>query len=123
MYLFIIVFGALTFLAGAIIATHPGLIVGYLQKKLDKLVLQVLNVVVRVVFGLLLISQADLSKFPFVIEMIGWFCIAIALVLTVMGRERFIRAISWALSLVEENSRVGGVLVLMFGAFLMYAFI
>lgn len=123
MTVFIIIFGVLTLLAGIIIALNPEFIFGFLQKQLGKVELHILNVAVRVVFGVLLISQSSISKFPFVIETIGWFCIAIAIILTLMGREKFNRLISWALSLLETYSRVGGVLVITFGAFLMYAFV
>jgi len=121
--LLIIVFGALTFLVGIVISVNPELIIGFLQKQLGKAELHVLNVVLRVVFGVLLISQSSISKFTVVIEVIGWFCIAIAITLTLMGRKRFNNLISWALSLIETHSRVGGVLVMTFGAFLIYAFV
>ena len=123
MTILIILFGTLTFLAGIVILMNPDLIFGFLQRQVGKVQLHVLNVVVRIIFGVLLISQSSISKFSFVIEAIGWFCIAIAVILTLMGREHFNRLISWALSLVETYNRVGGVLIMTFGAFLIYAFV
>jgi hypothetical protein len=119
----IIIFGILTFLTSIVILINPVLIFGFLQRQVGKVGLHVLNVVVRVFFGVLLISQSSISKFPTVIETIGWFCIAIAVILTLLGREHFKRLISWALSLVETYNRVGGVLIMTFGAFLIYAFV
>ena len=123
MTVLIIIFGTLTFLAGIVILMNPDLIFGFLQRQVGKVQLHVLNVVVRIIFGVLLISQSSISKFSFVIETIGWFCISIAVILTLLGREHFNRLISWALTLVETYNRVGAVLIMMFGAFLIYAFI
>lgn len=123
MTVLIIIFGALTFFAGLVIAVHPASILGFLRRQLGKVELHVLNVAIRVVFGISMISQANLSKFSLVIEIIGWFCIGIAVILTLLRRERFNRVIAWAVSLVEIYSYVAGVLIMMFGAFLIYAFV
>ena len=123
MSVLLIIFGALTFITGVAIVMDPDRIFGFLNKQLGKVTLHVLNVVIRVIFGVLMISYASISQFPFVVETIGWFCIAIAVILTFMGRERFNRVIAWAVSLVETNHRLGGVLVAVFGAFLIYAFV
>ena len=118
----IIFFGTLTFWAGLVIALNPERICGFLQKHVEGVFLHVLNVAARLVFGLLLLFQSSLSKFSLITDIIAWFCIAIALLLIVMGRERFKRSISWAITLIEANSRVAGSLVMTFGAFLIYAF-
>lgn len=119
----IIIFGVLTFLVGAGILIRPDFIFGFLQRQLGKVKLHVLNVVVRVFFGVLMISQSSISKFPFLIETIGWFCIVLAIILVLMGREHFNQIISWALLLLETYSRMAGVLIITFGTFLMYAFV
>ena len=123
MTLVIIIFGALTLLAGIVIVINPEVIFGFLRNNLDKLVLHILAVAVRLVIGVLLIYQSNISKFPFVIEIIGWLSIVAAIFLAVMGRRNFNRLMSWALSLSKPFGRIGGVLAGAFGAFLMYAFI
>ena len=123
MTLLIIIFGALTLLAGIVIVINPEVIFGFLRRNLDKLELHVLAVVVRLVLGVLLIYQSNVSKFPFVIEIIGWLSIVAAIVLAVMGRRYFNRLMSWALSFVKTSGRVGGVLAMAFGAFLIYSFV
>ena len=123
MTLLIIIFGALTLLAGIVIVISPEVIFGFLRKNLDKLVLHILAVVVRLVLGTLLIYQSNISEFPFVIEVIGWLSIVAAIFLAVMGRRNFNRLMSWALSLSKPFGRVGGVLAVAFGAFLIYAFV
>ena len=120
---FIIIFAALTLLAGIVIAINPEFIFGILRKNLDNFILHILAVVVRLVLGILLIYQSSISKFPFVIEVIGWLSIAAAIFLTVIGRRNFNRLMSWALTLAKPVGRVGGVLAMAFGAFLIYAFV
>ena len=123
MTLLIIIFGALTLLAGIVIIIDPEFIFGFLRNHLDKLVLHILAIVIRVVLGVLLIYQSSVSKFPLVIEIIRWLSIVAAIFLAVMGRRNFTRLISWALFLVKTVGRVGGVLAAAFGAFLIYAFV
>jgi hypothetical protein len=123
MTVLIIIFGALTLLAGIVIVINPEVIFGFLRNNLDKLELHILAVVVRLVLGVLLIYQSSISKFPFLIEIIGWLSIVAAIFLAVMGRRNFNRLMLWALSLVKPFGRVGGVLAVAFGAFLIYAFV
>ena len=123
MTLLIIIFGALTLLAGIVIVINPEVIFGFLRNNLDKLVLHILAVVVRLVLGTLLIYQSNISEFPFVIEVIGWLSIVAAIFLAVIGRRNFNRLMSWALSLSKPFGRVGGILAVAFGAFLIYAFV
>ena len=123
MSVLIIEFGVLTLLAGIVIVINPEIIFGFLRKKLDSLELHILAVVVRVVLGIFLIYQSNVSKFPFVIEIIGWLSIVAAIFLGVMGRPNFKRLMSWALSLVKTLGRVSGILAAAFGSFLIYAFV
>ena len=119
----IIIFGALNLVGGIVIVINPEVIFGYLRNNLDKLELHILAVGVRLILGVLLIYQSNVSKFPFVIEIIGWLSIVAAIFLAVIGRRNFNRLMSWALSFVKPFGRVGGVLAAAFGAFLIYAFV
>ncbi len=123
MTVLIIIFGALNLLAGIVIVINPEVIFGFLRNNFDKLELHILAIVVRLVLGVLLIYQSNVSKFPFVIEIVGWLTIGAAIFLSVIGRRNFNRLMSWALSFVKPFGRVGGVLAAAFGAFLIYAFV
>ncbi len=123
MTVLIIIFGALNLLAGIVIVINPPVIFGFLRNNLDKLELHILAIVVRLVLGVLLIYQSNVSKFPFVIEIIGWLSIVAAIFLAVIGRRNFNRLMSWALSFLKPFGRVGGVLAAAFGSFLIYAFV
>ena len=72
MTVLIIIFGALTLVAGIVIIINPEFIFGYLRNNLDKLAVHILAVVIRLVIGVLLIDQSSISKFPYAIEIIGW---------------------------------------------------
>ena len=123
MTIVIIIFGALTLLAGIIIIVNPENIFGLLSKHSDKLEMQILAVVVRLVLGVLLIYQSGVSKYPLVIEIIGWLSIVAAVFFAVIGRNNFMRLISWALSFAKPFGRVGGFVAVCFGTFLVYAFV
>ena len=123
MALLIIMFGALTLLAGFIIIFNPEILFGFLRNNLDKPALHVVAVVVRLALGVLLISQAGISRFPMIIEALGWLSIIAALTFAVIGRRNFTRLMSWALSLSIPFGRFGGVFAAAFGIFLIYAFV
>ena len=123
MTLLIIIFGALTLLAGIVIVINPEVIFGFLRNNLDKLVLHILAVVIRLVLGAFLIYQSGASKYPFVIEIIGWLSIVAAVFFAVIGRNNFSKLMAWALSQVKTLGRFGGVFASAFGAFLVYAFV
>ena len=123
MTILIIIFGVLTLLAGIIIVINPENIFGLLSKHSDKLEMQILAIVVRLALGVLLVYQSGVSKYPLVIEIIGWLSIVAAVFFAVIGRNNFMRLISWALSLAKPFGRVGGFVAVCFGAFLVYAFV
>jgi len=123
MSILIIIFGSLMLLAGISLIINPGIIFKVLRDNFDKLWLHIIAVVVRLLLGALLIHQASVSKFPVTMEVIGWIAIFAAIVFTVIGRPNFKRLILWAFSLAKSLGRVGGVLALCFGSFLIYAFI
>lgn len=123
MSLLIIVFGVLTLIAGIIIIINPDIIFGYLRNNIDRLSLHITAVTVRIVIGVLLITQAGVSRFPLAVEILGWLSIIAALTFAIMGRSNFRRLMNWALSLTKPFGRVGGVFAVAFGAFLIYAFL
>jgi ABC-type Na+ efflux pump permease subunit len=123
MTVLIIIFGVLVLLAGLIILVNPETIFGLFTRHMEKPWLHVAAVLVRLILGVLLIVQSGISRFPLVIEVIGWISIAAALFFAVIGRNNFKRIISWALSLQHTYGRAGGVLAVGFGAFLVYSFV
>ena len=123
MTVIIILFGLMTCLAGVIIIYNPEIIFGVIRDNLDKPGLQVAAVVLRLVLGILLVEYAAVSRFPLIIEVLGWLSIVAALTFMLIGRSNFLRLMNWALSLLKPYGRIGGVFAAGFGAFLIYAFI
>lgn len=119
----IIFFGALTALAGMVIIISPDTVFGLFRKNVDNLFMHIIAVLVRLIIGVVLILQADVSRFPLVMEIIGWMSIAAAVLFTVIGRRNFGRIINWGLSMENKIGQLGGVAAICFGAFLVYAFI
>ena len=123
MIILIIIFGALIVLAGIAILVDPEIIFGFIKKHIEKAELQVLAVLVRLALGVLLVYQADASGYPLAIEIIGWLSIVAAVFLALIGRNKFKRLMSWALSLGKPFGRIGGFIAACFGGFLVHAFI
>jgi NAD/NADP transhydrogenase beta subunit len=119
----IIFFGLLVFLAGAIIVVNPEIIFGYLRNNLENVWLHVLAIGIRVVLGILLIHYAGQSRYPTIIQMLGWLSLAAAAAFAVIGRRRFLRLMSWAFALLKPYGRVGGLVAIAFGGFLVHAFL
>ncbi len=119
----IVLFGLMVFLAGVIIVVNPEIIFGLLRNSLEKVSLQVLAIGIRVAIGILLIQYASESKYPIIIEILGWLSIAAAITFSVIGRRRFLSLMSWAFSLLKPYGRIGGLFATAFGGFLVHAFV
>lgn len=123
MFLVIVIFGVLTLFAGVTIIIDPAIIFGFLRRYSKNLGLQILAVSVRLVVGILLIYLADISRFPLAIEVLGWLSIIAAITFAIIGRNKFGRLMSWAISIPKLYGRVGGFIAVCFGYFLVYAFV
>jgi hypothetical protein len=119
----IIIFGLLTFLAGIIIIVNPEIIFRPLENNLERIWLQIIAVSTRLLLGTLLILNAGVSKYPAIIEVLGWLSIGAAVTFCFIGRQRFLSLMRWAFSLLKPYGRVGGLFATLFGGFLIYAFI
>jgi len=119
----VILFGIATIFAGAILVINPETVFGLLRRNLASTGLHITAVVVRVILGAALIGCAAASKYPTAILIIGWVTIVAAVVLAIMGRANFKRLMSWALGVSSSFARMGGILAIFFGGFLVYALV
>jgi len=119
----ILIIAALILLAGILVLINPEIILGYLRKHYYRISVHILAVAVRLAVGVLLVLESDNSKFPNVVEVLGWLFIFAALSLAVIGRQNFKKLLSWALNTMKRFSRIGGVFAALFGGFLFYAFV
>ena len=122
MTLIILIFAALTCLAGIVILINPEIVFGFLREHSKKFALQILAIAIRLILGVLLIIQSGASNYPFVIEIIGWLSITVAVVFAAIGRNNYNRLMNLALSQVTTLGRIGGIFALVFGAFLIHSY-
>lgn len=113
----------MVFLTGFIIVVNPEIIFGLLRNNLEKVSLHILAIGIRMIIGILLIQYAGDSKYPTIIEIIGWLSIGAAVTFSVIGRRHFLSLMSWAFSLIKPYGRIGGLLTMAFGGFLIHAFV
>ncbi len=78
-------------------------------------------VIIRVVLGAILLSEAANLKFPLAMKIIGAISILAAVILLLVGQERMDRFIDWWLKQSDKLLRVSSVLAIAFGAFFIYA--
>jgi len=123
MTVLIIIFGALILLAGVLLLIKPEVVFGFLRNNIENPAIQVIAVLVRLVIGILLITQSRLSRFPIAIEVLGWVFIVAAVSLAVIGTTKFGKLISWVLTNLKAFERFVGAIAVVFGGFLVYAFL
>ncbi len=117
----ILLFGVLTSLGGVVLIIRPEFIFSILTKYGDSLSIQIFAVIVRILFGVALVIGASESKYPIVLQILGWLLISAALVIGGIGRERFKKLVKWSVKLPTLIYRLASVLSILFGCFLIYA--
>ena len=117
----ILVFAGIMLITGAIILVKPTTVFGLMSTYSKSLQLHVFAGVVRLSLGIVFVTSAQSSKFPFTLEVIGGLFIAAGIILFVIGRNKFEKLVGWALNLVPKYGRAGGVFAILFGGFLVYA--
>lgn len=123
MIILIIIFASFILLAGVAMMVNPAYFARLLADSAYRVELHVLAVVIRLLLGGLLVYCAAASRFPLVIHVLGWVSVVAALVLAVIGRQRFIALMNWVLQWVLKFGRVAGLIAAALGAFLIYAFV
>jgi len=122
MTLSILVFGSAILLAGALLLIYPGIIFAFLRSNIENSAIHVIAILVRFVIGILLIIQSSLSKFPIIIELLGFTLVVAAFLLAVIGRTRFRKLMTWVIFNLKPFDRMTGIIAIAFGGFLIYAF-
>lgn len=117
----ILFFGALIALSGAVLLIRPDTIFSIFTRYANSIGFHLFAIMVRIALGVVLVIGASESKFPVVLQVLGWLSISAALVLMVIGRVRFQSLIKWALRLAPTFTALAGLLAILFGGFLVYA--
>jgi len=122
MELIIKLFGILLLLSGISLLIKPEIILGWIENNMDSTSLYASAIVVRLVFGILFLVAARESKYSGVIKFLGYLFIIAAIILIFIGQERFQDFITSLIPIVKSYTLVGGLLSIVFGGFLIYAF-
>lgn len=117
----ILIFSVILLITGAIILVKPAMVFGFMNTHCKSLKLHIFAVVIRLFLGIVFIASAQNSKFPLTVEVVGWLFIATGIILSFIGRERFMKLVGWAMTLVPRYGRASGVFAILFGGFLGYA--
>lgn len=119
MTLLITLFGALIAAAGTVGIYAPG----YFRRLLSSLPGRgryVAAVVIRLVFGVLFLWLAEDLRYPLAMKILGSLSIAAAFGILLMGRVRLDRLVDWWMGLGDAILRLGMLIALLFGAFLVH---
>ncbi|MFC1494044.1 hypothetical protein ACFL6W_02080 [Thermodesulfobacteriota bacterium] len=119
----ILIFGILVLLGGLIILIKPDYIISIFRKFKNSFGFHFIAVIARIILGIALITGSCNSKYPLILQILGWFTLAAALVLGLMGRKRFIKMIEWTVELSQTCKRIMGFFGILFGCFIIYAVI
>lgn len=123
MILAIYLFAVLLLAAGIILLVKPSFVLDFIVTYSETTSLYAGAIVVRLLLGALLLAVADLSRYPAVVAVIGWIALLAALVFLVIGQNRFQQMLKWIIGKIRPWGRMGGVAALVFGFFLLYAFV
>ena len=119
MKIIIAAFGSLICLAGLVIVIAPDKFRAVMNNWTGQPRF-LFAVIVRVVFGAILLAEAANLKFPLAMKIIGGISIVAAVVLLLIGEKRMDRMIDWFMKMSDNMFRAWSVVALVFGAFLIY---
>lgn len=123
MKILLLLLSLLIFFLGLALVIRPRDSAQLLIDQADNRLMQVLAVGVRLVLGGALILYASESRFPHILEILGWIALLAGVVLAFVPPSRFARLIRWAFDLLGGYMRLAGLAALAFAAFLIYAVI
>ncbi len=82
-----------------------------------------LELTLRGIWGLALVQYAELSGFPEVFRIFGWFMVVTTAVLFFIPRKWHARYAVWSVKLIAPYMRIASPFSLAFGIFLIYAIV
>lgn len=122
MKLIIKLFGIFLLVAGISLLIYPELIIGWIEGNMENTSLYITAIIVRLVIGLLFVVTARASKYPTVIKFLGYLFILASIVLIYIGHVGFQHFITSVIPEVEPYAPLSGLLGMVFGGFIIYAF-
>lgn len=117
----LLVVGFLMVLAGLFAAVRPQQLLRMARRVTVNTRFRLVVFLIRLALGVLLILVAPATHFPLAMKVIGGLLIVSGVVVLLMGNFRAQRLLDWALRLGPSFVVGGGVVGILFGAFLIYA--
>lgn len=114
-------FGVLLIIAGILLFYDKHIILGFIESYRESSWLYFFAIVIRILLGAALLQTAANSRFPLAFKIIGYIALAAAFVFLVIGHERFQHVMATLVPYFENTGGWVGILVVIFGAFLIYA--
>ncbi len=114
--------GILLILSGAFLLFNPDFLYSWLKGNLDQQWLYISAIVGRLFFGIIFILAAGQSKYPGVIKFFGYLAVIASVIFILIGHESFQHFIGNIIFAFKPYAPVSGLLVMAFGAFVVYAF-
>ncbi len=109
-------------LSGISLLIKQEIIIGWIENNMVNTSLYISAIVARLVFGISFIVAAQESKYPGVIKFIAYLFIVEAIIYILIGQEIFQNFITSLIPHVKPFAPVSGLLSIVFGGFLIYAF-
>lgn len=122
MKIFIKLFAVFLLFAGFSLLIKPELIIDWIDNNRGSTSLFVFAIVARLVFGIAFLLAAKESKYPAVINMLGYLFIIAAVTFLVIGQDRFHNLVASLIPHLSPLAPVAGLLSMAFAIFLFYAF-
>ncbi len=122
MRLIVKLFGILMLLLGVSLLINPDIIIGWMEDNMENASLYITAIVVRMVIGILFIAAAGETKYPSVIKILGYLFIIAAIIFIFIGQKSFQDFITSLIPIVKPFARLGGLIGIAFGGFLIYSF-
>ena len=116
----VFLFGAFLIVAGILLILDENIILGSIESYKESSWLYFFAVVMRIILGAALLKTASISRFPLVFKIIGFIALAVALTFLVMGHDQFQHVMATLVPYFENTGGWTGIVVLVFGAFLIY---
>jgi len=122
MKLTIKLFGILLLLLGLLLLIKPGILLEWMENNNESTLLYISAIFVRLFFGILFLVSAGASKYPRLIRFLGSLFVLAAFIFIYIGEENFQAFISSLLPNVKPYAPFAGLLSIVFGVFIVYAF-
>ena len=120
----IFLFSIFLMFAGAVLIFSPDYVINHFIRYGDSFSLHFSAVAVRVILGAAFLLGASESRYPLIFQIFGWFSIAAAIVLCLIGRENFKSLIKWVVKIKSSLfKRSMGFFAILLGCFFIYAVI